>query len=68
MRSSPTIRASRISITAYISLVFGTDSTERWAGYLLFALFPVSVYAGSRLLGWSPWAAGIRSTGLSACW
>jgi hypothetical protein len=45
-------------ITAYISLVFGTDSTERWLGYLLFALFPLSVYAGSRLLGWSPWAAG----------
>ncbi|MHB8488573.1 MAG: DUF6541 family protein [Candidatus Dormibacteria bacterium] len=45
-------------ITAYVSLVFGSDSTERWAGYLLFALFPLSVYAGSRLLGWSPWAAG----------
>ena len=44
-------------ITAYISLVFGPDSTERWAGYLLFALFPVSVYAGSRLLGWSQWAS-----------
>ena len=45
-------------ITAYMSLVFGSDSTERWAGYLLFALFPLSVYAGSRLLGWSSWAAG----------
>jgi hypothetical protein len=45
-------------ITAYFSLVFGTASTERWAGYLLFALFPLSVYAGSRLLGWSSWAAG----------
>jgi hypothetical protein len=27
-------------------------------GVLLFALFPISVYAGSRLLGWSAWAAG----------
>ena len=45
-------------ITAYVSLVFGSDATTRWAGYLLFALFPVSVFAGSRLLGWSPWAAG----------
>lgn len=45
-------------ITAYFSLVFGTASTERWIGYLLFALFPISVYAGARLLGWSPWAAG----------
>jgi len=45
-------------ITAYFSLVFGSASTERWMGYLLFALFPISVYAGSRLLGWSAWAAG----------
>jgi hypothetical protein len=45
-------------ITAYISLIFGSDSTERWMGYLLFALFPLSVYAGSRLLGWSAWVAG----------
>jgi len=45
-------------ITAYVSLIFGSDSTERWAGYLLFALFPLSVYAGTRLMGWSAWAAG----------
>jgi len=45
-------------ITAYFSLAFGTMSTERWMGFLLFALFPISVYAGSRLLGWSSWAAG----------
>jgi len=44
-------------ITAYISLVFGSDSTERWIGYLLFAMFPLSVYWGSRLLGWSAWTA-----------
>ncbi|MGD0193881.1 MAG: YfhO family protein [Candidatus Dormibacteria bacterium] len=45
-------------ITAYVSLIFGTASTERWAGYLLFALFPLSVYAGTRLLGWSKWESG----------
>ena len=45
-------------ITAYFSLIFGVDTAVHWAGYLLFALFPLSVYAGSRLLGWSPWAAG----------
>ena len=45
-------------ITAYFSLIFGTASAVRWAGYLLFALFPLSVYAGSRLLGWSSWVAG----------
>jgi len=44
-------------ITAYIALIFGTDSAVRWTGYLLFALFPLSVYAGTRLLGWSPWTA-----------
>ncbi len=45
-------------VTAYFSLIFGTDATERWAGYLLFALFPISVYAGTRLLGWGRWTAG----------
>ena len=45
-------------ITAYFSLIFGAASAERWTGYLLFALFPLSVYAGSRMLGWSSWAAG----------
>jgi hypothetical protein len=44
-------------ITAYVSLIFGTDSSERWMGYLIFALFPLSVFAGTRLLGWSSWAA-----------
>jgi hypothetical protein len=45
-------------ITAYFSLVFGVDASVRWAGYLLFALFPISVYAGCRMLGWSRWVAG----------
>ncbi len=44
-------------ITAFLSLPFGVDTTLRWAGYLLFALFPLSVYAGTRLLGWSPWVS-----------
>lgn len=48
-------------ITAYISLILGTDSAVRWTGYLLFALFPLSVYAGSRLLGWSRWVAGVAA-------
>jgi hypothetical protein len=45
-------------ITAYFSLIFGVDASVRWAGYLLFALFPISVYMGTRLLGWSSWTAG----------
>jgi hypothetical protein len=44
-------------IAAYLSFPLGVDATLRWAGYLLFALFPLSVYAGTRLLGWSPWVA-----------
>ena len=42
-------------LTAYASLLFGADTAERWAGYLLLALFPLSVYWGARLLGWSRW-------------
>ena len=45
-------------LTAYVSQLFGADATERWAAYLLLALFPVSVYAGARLLGWDRWSAG----------
>ncbi|MGA7986903.1 MAG: DUF6541 family protein [Candidatus Dormiibacterota bacterium] len=44
-------------LTAYISLIAGVDASVRWSGYLLFALFPLSVYAGARLLGWSSWVA-----------
>ena len=48
-------------ITAYLSLPFGTDATERWVAYLLLALFPLSVFIGARLLGWSPWPAALSA-------
>jgi hypothetical protein len=44
-------------ISAYISLVFGTDTTFYWALYLLLAFWPISVYIGTRLMGWDRWTA-----------
>lgn len=44
-------------ISAYISLVVGTDATYFWSLYLLLAFWPISVYLGARLLGWGRWTA-----------
>jgi hypothetical protein len=44
-------------IAAYISTVVGTDTTYYWSLYLLLAFWPISVYVGSRLLGWDRWTA-----------
>src|ERR1700674_1589211 len=44
-------------ISAYISLVVGTDTTYYWSLYLLLAFWPISVYLGARLLGWGRWTA-----------
>ena len=44
-------------ISAYISLVVGTDTTYYWSLYLLLAFWPISVYVGTRLLGWDRWTA-----------
>ncbi len=47
------------TLTAYAAAATGTpDNTAYlWLLYLLLATWPVSVYAGSRLLGWGRWAA-----------
>lgn len=37
--------------------VLGGEATFRWSLYLLLAFWPVSVYAGGRLLGLGPWPA-----------
>jgi hypothetical protein len=42
-------------IGAYVSIIAGTAATFYGALYLLLALWPVSVYAGARLLGWDRW-------------
>jgi len=36
----------------------GDQTVYDWLLYLLLALWPVSVYAGARLLGWDGWTAG----------
>ena len=43
-------------LTGTVSLV-GGDATFRWSLYLLLAFWPVSVYAGGRLLGLGRWPA-----------
>ena len=47
------------TLTAYAAASTGTsDNTAYlWLLYLLLATFPISVYAGSRLLGWGRWTA-----------
>ncbi len=43
-------------LTGAASLL-GGEATFRWSLYLLLALWPISVYAGGRLLGLGPWPA-----------
>ncbi|MGH2740010.1 MAG: DUF6541 family protein [Actinomycetota bacterium] len=45
-------------LTGLVGRIFGPDAAFRWSVYLLLALWPISVYLGSRLLGWSRWVAG----------
>ena len=47
------------TLTAYAAAATGAgDRTAYlWLLYLLLATWPISVYAGSRLLGWGQWAA-----------
>jgi hypothetical protein len=44
-------------LTAYASLLDGATVTYFWSLYLLLALWPISVYLGTRLLGWDRWTA-----------
>jgi hypothetical protein len=44
-------------VTAYASTFLGLATTYSWGLYLLLALWPVSVYMGTRLLGWDRWIA-----------
>jgi Flp pilus assembly protein TadD len=44
-------------IGALVATVFGTSNVYYWSLYLLLALWPISVYAGARLLGWNRWIA-----------
>jgi len=52
------------TLTAYAAAATGaSDNTAYlWLLYLLLATWPVSVYAGSRLLGWNRWTAAGSAT------
>ena len=47
------------TLTAYAAAATGASgrTTYLWLLYLLLATWPISVYAGSRLLGWGRWTA-----------
>src|SRR5207302_4562676 len=49
-------------VTGLFAAVFGGDRAYSWSLYLLLALWPVAVYAGSRLLGWQ-----VRPSIAAAC-
>lgn len=44
-------------IGALVATIFGTANVYYWSLYLLLSLWPLSVYAGARLLGWDRWIA-----------
>jgi hypothetical protein len=44
-------------IAAYLGVGMGPDAAYRWVLYLLTATWPITVYAGTRLLGWGRWPA-----------
>jgi Flp pilus assembly protein TadD len=48
-------------IGALAATVVGTANVYYWSLYLLLALWPVSVFAGARLLGWDRWTAGVAA-------
>jgi Gpi18-like mannosyltransferase len=47
------------TLTAYLARATGASDggAYLWLQYLLLALWPIAVYAGARLLGWSPWTS-----------
>jgi hypothetical protein len=44
-------------IAGYVAVFVGATTTYYWSVYLLLALWPISVYFGSRLMGWDRWTA-----------
>ena len=46
-------------VTAYLSVLLGTDRVYQWTLYLLLSLWPIAVYAGMRLFGWGPWPSAL---------
>lgn len=48
-------------LTAVLALAIGSDRALSWTMYLGMALWPISVYAGGRLLGWERWICAIAA-------
>ena len=44
-------------VTGAVGIVTGDARTFAWSKYLLLATWPISMYLGSRLLGWGRWTA-----------
>jgi hypothetical protein len=48
-------------VAAYVSLIWDPTSVFYWSLYLLLSLWPISVYVGTRLLGWPAWTAAVAA-------
>ena len=48
-------------VTAYLGVAVGASTAFDWTLYLLLAMWPLSVYWGTRLLGWGRWPAGVAA-------
>ena len=48
-------------ITAYISILLGTDRVFAFSLYLLLATWPIAVYWGMRLFGFEPWPSALAA-------
>jgi hypothetical protein len=48
-------------LAGYLGVLMGPDAAYRWTLYLLMATWPVTVYAGARLLGWGRWPAAFAA-------
>jgi hypothetical protein len=48
-------------LAGYLGVVAGPDAAYRWTLYLLMATWPITVYAGARLLGWGRWPAAFAA-------
>ena len=48
-------------LTGYLGALVGPDAAYRWTLYLLMATWPITVYAGTRLLGWERWPAALAA-------
>jgi len=48
-------------LTGAAGTVVGTEGAFHWLTYLLIALWPICIYASTRLLEWEPWVAAMAA-------